>query len=270
SGPGSFVGGNTCTYLGGGASASCTVVITSATAGTTKVSATSSIPLAGDGSLSRTTDGTGGNSGQAQKNWVDANIQIAPATATNEIGTNHTLTITVNASGGTIAAGGGTATASIASGPGGFVGGNTCSYTGGGGSASCTVGIASVSAGTTEIRASATVSVGGALLTRDTDGSGANSGPATKLWADDVVTTTVRNSAGNDITGQAVPAGTVVHDEATVSKAAGTPASVPDPTGTVDLTLYDNGTCDGKVVATDPGKPRAGGVETRADLTNPG
>ena len=267
SGPGSFVGANTCTYTGGSASASCTVVITSATVGTTKVSATSSIPLAGAGSLSRTTDGTGSNSSPAEKTWVDANIQIAPATATNAAGTNHTLTITVNTSGGTIAAGGGTATATISSGPGSFVGGNTCTYPGGGASASCTVVITSATAGTTEIKASTTVSVGGASLTRDTDGSGANSGPATKLWADDVVTTTVRNSAGNDITGQAVPAGTVVHDEATVSKAAGTPASVPDPTGTVDFTLYDNGTCDGNVVATDPGKPLVGGVATSADFT---
>ena len=50
-------------------------------------------------------------------------------------------------------------------------------------------------------------------------------------------------------------AGTVVHDEATVGKAAATPAAVPAPTGTVTFTLYDNGTCNGTVVATDANKP---------------
>src|SRR5262249_39481575 len=131
SGPGSFVGSPSCSYTGGGLTASCNVVITSAVTGTTVVSATSDIPLAGDGSVSRTTDGSSTpsglvNSSPASKTWVDANIHITPAAATNAVNTNHTLTITVNAVNGTIDAGGGTATASIASGPGSFVGGNTC------------------------------------------------------------------------------------------------------------------------------------------------
>src|SRR5439155_11377702 len=88
-------------YTGGGATASCTVVITSAATGTTVVSATSSIPLTGDGSVTRTTNGTAGNSGTASKTWVDATIAITPATATNAVGTNHTLTITVTAVGTT-------------------------------------------------------------------------------------------------------------------------------------------------------------------------
>src|SRR3989442_560697 len=74
SGPGSFVGSPTCSYTGGGSTASCTVVITSATTGTTVVSATSSIPLTADGSFTRTTDGTAGNSGTASKTWADATI----------------------------------------------------------------------------------------------------------------------------------------------------------------------------------------------------
>src|SRR5207248_499594 len=160
-GPGSFVGGNTCTYSGGSASASCTVVITSATAGTTAVSATSNIPVDGDGSLSRTTDGTAGSSGPAQMNWVDANIQIAPATATNPVGTNHTVAITVNTSGGTIAAGGGTATASIASGPGSFAGATRRSSDRGSASASCTVVITSATVGTTKVSATSSIPLAG-------------------------------------------------------------------------------------------------------------
>ena len=64
---------------------------------------------------------------------MNANIQITPATATNAVNTNHVLTITVNALNGTIDAGPHTATASIVSGPGSFVGPTTCTYTGGGG-----------------------------------------------------------------------------------------------------------------------------------------
>ncbi len=85
-------------------------MITSATTGTTVVSAASSIPLTGEGSVPRTTDGTAGNSNPAGKTWVDAAILINPPTATNNIGTNHTLTITVNSSGGNLDSG--TATAS--------------------------------------------------------------------------------------------------------------------------------------------------------------
>ena len=76
---------------------------------------------------------------------MDANIQITPATATNAVNTNHVLTITVNALGGTIDPGPHTATAAILSGPGSFVGPNTCTYTGGAATATCTVTITSAS-----------------------------------------------------------------------------------------------------------------------------
>jgi hypothetical protein len=64
------------------------------------------------------TNGGAGNSGSATLTAVDANIQLTPASAGNPAGTNHVLTITVNALGGTIDAGSHTATASIVSGPG--------------------------------------------------------------------------------------------------------------------------------------------------------
>src|SRR5262249_26585305 len=128
SGPGSFVGGvNSCTTSGG--TGSCTVQITSSSVGATVVHATTDVTVAGV-TLHRETDGVAPNSGNANKNWVDANIQINPPTATNPLGTNHVLTITVNALGGTIDAGPHTATASIVSGPGSFVGSPTCTYTG--------------------------------------------------------------------------------------------------------------------------------------------
>jgi hypothetical protein len=113
--------------------------------------------------------------------------------------------------------------------------------------------------------------VGGVSLTRTTGDANIGDGPnATKLWADAVATTAVRDAANADITNKTVPVGTVVHDEATVAKTANTPAGVPAPTGTVSFTLYDNGTCNGNVVATDANKPLNGsGVATSATFTTP-
>lgn len=53
------------------------------------------------------------------------------------------------------------------------------------------------------------------------------------------VVTEVHNAAHEDITGTTVPAGTVIHDEATVS------GSGPTPTGTVDFARFDNSSCSG-------------------------
>src|SRR5438034_1062190 len=176
----SFVGSPTCSYTGPGATASCTVVITSATTGTTLVSATSSIPLTGDGSVTRTTDGTAGNSAPASKTWADATIAITPATATNAVGTNHTLTITVTAVGTTFVDG--TATASITSVFASSARFPSCSYTGAGATASCTVVITSGTTGTTLVSATSSIPLtGGGAVNRTTDGTAGTSGPATKL-----------------------------------------------------------------------------------------
>src|SRR5262249_56037801 len=117
-----------------------------------------------NGQTIRRTTGTAANtaaggSDNANKVWVNANIQISPANATNAVGTNHVLTITVNALNGTIDAGPHTATATILSGPGSFVGGNTCTYTGGAATASCTVTITSTATGTTVVSATSDIPV---------------------------------------------------------------------------------------------------------------
>ena len=85
------MGGNTCLTVG--ATGSCTVQITSAADGTTVVHAATDVTV-NTVALHRETDGTGSNSGDASKIWVNANIQITPPTATNPISTNHVLTIT--------------------------------------------------------------------------------------------------------------------------------------------------------------------------------
>jgi hypothetical protein len=262
SGPGSFVGSPSCSYTGGAASASCTVTISSASVGTTVVSATSDVPVGGV-TFTRTTgtavNTAAGGSGNASKAWVDANIQIAPPTDNNPVSTNHVLTITVNAINGTL--GNGTATASIVSGPGSFVGSPSCSYTGGAASASCTVSISSATTGATVVSATSVISVGGVSVTRTT-GTAANtasggSGNAAKNWGDDTVRTDILNASGGVVT--SVVAGTVVHDKVFVQRTAGTPASVPNPTGNVIFHRYTTADCTGtatdQTVALTPGDP---------------
>ena len=165
---GSFVGSPTCNYTGGAATASCTVTITSAAAGTD--AACRRPPTIGfnnaTGTVTRTTGtadnitaGCTVNCANATKNWADAFIQITPQNAANAVGTNHVLTITVNATGGGVLASG-TATASIVTPPsttGSFVGSPTCNYTGGAATASCTVTITSAVAGTTSVQATSTI-----------------------------------------------------------------------------------------------------------------
>src|SRR5262249_42932066 len=175
SGPGSFVGSPSCTYTGGAATARCRGTITWTTTGTTVVQATSDIPV--NGIVITRTTGTAvntasGGSGNANKNWVDANIAITPASANNPVNANHVLTITVTAINGTIDAGPHTATASIVSGPGSFVGSPSCTYTGGAATASCTVTITSATAGTTVLSATSAIPVNGQTITRTTGTAG--------------------------------------------------------------------------------------------------
>jgi hypothetical protein len=162
----------------------CTITFSSPTAGKVTGHASSTLTV-GSGQITVATDGTGGSSGDAVKTFVDANIQITPAEATNPVNTNHTLTGHVN-----INAGDGLGfvnapadtliTFSITGGPGSFVGASTCTTVGSTGS--CTVQISSPTAGTTTIHAATDVTVGGVSLHRETDGTGLNSVDAIKHW----------------------------------------------------------------------------------------
>src|SRR2546428_6579495 len=89
SGPGSFVGSPTCSYTGGGSTASCTVVITSATTGTTVVSATSSIPLASKATRIQSRNDPTANTDQSCKTSMDATLPLTLAPVTNSTGPNH-------------------------------------------------------------------------------------------------------------------------------------------------------------------------------------
>ena len=112
------------------------------------------------------------------KTFVDANIQITPATATNPVGTNHTLHghINVNAGDGAgfVNAPAGTiCTVNITAGP-GTPATQNCTTVGATGT--CDVTITSATTGTSTIQATTTVSVGGVSLTRTTGDAHAGDG----------------------------------------------------------------------------------------------
>src|SRR5262245_58923845 len=185
SGPGSFFGGNTCVTNAAG---NCTLTITSAVTGVTTVSASSSVALAGDGTVTVSTNGQGGNSGPATKRWVDAKIGIAQ-NAVNRVGTQHTFTVTVSEDAGTGAGDRKSAvegvTGSIDNSAGAtatFVGGvNTCNTNASG---QCTLTVNSPTTGLATVSASSNVGVQAISIPVSTDGVAPNSGPATKRWVD--------------------------------------------------------------------------------------
>src|SRR5262249_2564777 len=145
----------TCTTAGANTNAAgqCTITFTSNTPGRVTGHATATLTING-ASVTVSTGGAGGQTGDAVKTFVDANIQISSATATNVGGTNHTLTghVNVNAGTGFVNAPDGTVISfAILPGPGSFVGGtSTCTTSGGTGS--CTVAITSTTPGTTIVR----------------------------------------------------------------------------------------------------------------------
>ena len=182
-----------------------TATFTSNTPGTVTGHAVSSLNLGSQQDpVFIQTDGLGQNGSDAVKRFVNANIQITPANANNPVNTNHVLTITVNALGGTIDAGPHTATASIVSGPGNFVGSPSCTYTGGGATASCTVTISSATTGTTVISATSNIPVSGLSITRTTNTAvntaAGGSGNANKNWADATARTDIHDAQNNVIT----------------------------------------------------------------------
>ena len=116
----------------------------------------------------------------------DANIQLTPQNATNLVNTLHPLTCHINVGDGIAfanAPAGTTCTGSLQSGPGSFVGSNQCTTVGTTGE--CQLTITSAVTGTTTVRATTTLSVGGAVLTRTTgDAHAGDSQDATKNWVD--------------------------------------------------------------------------------------
>ncbi len=175
-----------CTTSGG--TGSCSTTITSPTTGVSTVSAHTTVTVGGV-SLTRNTDGTGGNSGPAVKTWVNATIAIAP-NAFNEVGVPHTFTATLLKD---IGHGAGLVPAAGETGDGhpdvlerrlpGAPRYRSPGTTDAAGHFSVT--FTSTCPGTVTGHASSTVSVAGsAPFTIDTDNTGGNSGDATKVFQD--------------------------------------------------------------------------------------
>ena len=198
----SFITSDTCVDNQSSTATSCTVTVNSAAAGSASIGADVEVGFSAGSEtavVNRSTDGTTtpsglSNSDEATKTWVNAKISLTPATGTNPVGTNHELTCTVQVNNGTgwaNAPDGTVCDADIDSGPGSFVGGDSCTVSGGDGN--CVITITSNTAGTTTVSACTAedntggVVVGGVTLFRCTDGQSvesgqSNSGPATKTW----------------------------------------------------------------------------------------
>jgi hypothetical protein len=156
-------------------------VLTSAVVGSSTVQASATVTVGGQ-TFNLVTDGTGGNSGPANKDWVDARISISPLTDTNKVGEDHDLTALVEVNDGT---GWAPAVGVVV----------TFTKTAGVGSVAPATDITDVNGeaqtvltttvvGSSTVQASATVIVGGQTFNLVTDGTAGNSGPAEKDWTE--------------------------------------------------------------------------------------
>jgi hypothetical protein len=170
-----------------GGTGECFVNLKSAEAGVSVVEASSSLEVDGT-TLSVKTDGKAPNSAAAEKIWVDAKIEIGQD-GTNGIGEPHPFTARVQVKHGddawANAPDGLTITFGIVSGPGSL---NPPSCQTSGGTGACGTTHVSNVTGTTKVQATAKYTdartPSGQELALATDGTRANSGPATKVWVD--------------------------------------------------------------------------------------
>jgi hypothetical protein len=233
---GATINGNTATW---------TVTINSATAGTFTVTASDVVTMGGVAVTRTTGDSFAGDSPSAVKNFVDALIAITPLTATNMIGSPETFTVTVTA----FPAATGTpsfATPVVTVSPvptsetvsGLTINGNVATFT---------ITINSNAPGVFTVTASDTVTMGGVAVTRTTgdgftsgDGSDSNSAVKTYIAPPLTVVTTIFDAKTNLAVSGPVALGTSVFD---TSKINGQVSGIP-ALGTLTYTFYPtlNGT----------------------------
>ncbi len=255
---------NTCTTTGG----SCSVFINTDTAGSVDIHATTTFDVGGE-SVTRETDGQGNNSVDANKVYVDAQIDLTPLTATNEVNSAHTITATVQQDDGLATGGDGVdgwapapdgtvVTFSLLNNTAGadFVGGvDTCTINNGLGT--CSVDINTSTAGSVDIHATTTFTVAGVSLTRETDGQGNNSTNANKVYVDAYII--IGPDATNNVGEPHTFTVNVFQDDGLPAGAPGDAATGfgPVPDGTiVAVTLTNSGGADYQVssdTCADPG-----------------
>jgi hypothetical protein len=232
------------------ANGQCIVVFSSEVAGLVTGHASASITVGGI-AFSISTDGSGDNSDDAEKTFVDASITVE-TDATNEVGDAHTFTVTVYEDAGDgngfVGADGEAVTITFPNGAPGTVDDSDCAATHDGGI--CYVVVNSAVPGAFDIHAASNVQVGGLSLARETDGTGDNSDDATKTYVDAYITIDPDGTNGiteahtftvyvaeNDGSGWADAAGEIV----TITFPGGAPGTVDD-SDCADGTAAD-GTC---------------------------
>ena len=248
-----------------GNTATCTYIINNASAGLFTVNASAVFTIGGV-TITRSTNGSGGNSGPATKRFVDAQIDLSPLTATNPVNQAHTVTATVQqddglpsgapgdgATGFGPAPNGVTVTFSLLNNTAGatFVAGNTCVTAGGTGT--CTIQINSATPGGVDIHATTTFSVGGVSLTRATGTGGLNSADAHKDYVAGSIT----------IVKDAVPNSALDFNFTTTGTGLSNFALDDDADPTLPNTRTFNNLAPGPYTVTEAGLPIAGW-----DLTN--
>jgi hypothetical protein len=256
----------------GTTSGECTIEFHSDTTGT--VTGHASVDLTVEGvSLHRETDSVAPNSGNAVKTYVDAQIDVSPLEATNEVNDPHEITATVQQDPGTSVFGpapdGTLVTFSLLNNSAGaaFVGGvNTCTTTSG----SCSVSINTSTAGSVDIHATTTFDVGGVSLTRQTDGLGNNSADANKVYVDAYITINPpldTNSVGDPHTFTVA----VFQDDGLPDTEGDLVAGwAPAPDGTtVTVTLTDTDGADSSVSSDTCADPGTSGGTCTVTFTSP-
>ncbi len=180
----------------------CTVSFTSYSGGLVTGHAEADVEIGGLLTVHVETDGIPPNSGDAEKYFVDAFITINPPLDTNSIQETHTFTVEVQVDDGTGAGfqpveDGTTVTVTLTSSAGALATDivDNCASPGTVGGV-CTVSFTSNTAGTVTGHASVTLTVGGILITRETDGSGSNSGDAIKHFVAGTLRWTKVDNAG--------------------------------------------------------------------------
>lgn len=182
----------------------CSVTFSSDYADTVTGSASATVSLLGD-DLYVETDGSGDNSDDAGKHFVDASVSISPD-AVNAVGEPHVFTIIVTPdypAGVTLDSVSITPTGDI-----GYIKVEDCDEAGTGTALTCDVTVNSASFASASIGADVVLqfsddsSAGTATVSRATDGFAPNSGPATKHWVDASVS--IYPDAVNEVGGQHV------------------------------------------------------------------
>ena len=275
------VGGDTCTTSAG----QCSVTINATQTGGVDVHA-SSDPVELGVTVHVETDGTGDNSADASKTWVDAKIEITPETDTNPIHTAHVFTVTVTQyPDGATPAATANVTTNVTPTP-DLTDTTTCgpAVPFVGDAATCTITINSSVPAVFTATASATMTVGGVVLTRATDGSANNSGSAEKTYEagalkitkviaglDNVVNaSSIDDSFTVTVTGPSYPGGTAIVFTLTngVLEAPTTVTLDPIIPGDYTVTESDAGPEWSEVVATSPVAVVASEPASEVTVTN--